>query len=256
MSQTHNKNREALRANTYTTKQAMADVRDNVCTSFSGSLATICREDHPLAGYPVSSVVPFMLDDQFRPIILIANIAEHTGNAMANPKASIFLREPAEGGDVQTQWRICMIGDLLAVPEEEIPAVRDKYLAHYPKARHYDDMHDFHFFRLEIKKYRVIMGFGDIRWVAGYAPFTPCPFSDADKTRMLTHMNEDHADAMRGYLKAAGVGVQDYDEVVMVDLHQYGFVLRHRQSLNFIPFEEEPQDAMAVRKALVAMAKA
>ena len=255
MSQTHNKDREALRANTYTTKQAMADVRANVCASFSGSLATICREDHPLAGYPVSSVVPFILDDEFRPVILIANIAEHTGNAIANPKASIFLREQAVGGDVQTQWRICMIGDLLAVPDDEVAAVRSKYLAHYPSARHYDNMHDFHFFRLEIKKYRVIMGFGDIRWVAGYAPFSPCTFSDADKVKMLTHMNEDHVDAMRGYLRAAGVEIQDNDDVVMADLHQYGFVLRHGQALHFIPFEDEPQDAMAVRKALVAMAK-
>lgn len=256
MSQSHNKDREVLRANTYTTKQAMADVREKVCTSFSGSLATICREDHPLAGYPVSSVVPFMLDDQFRPTILIANIAEHTGNAIANPKASIFLREPVVGGDVQTQWRICMIGDLLAVPEDEIAAVGEKYFVHYPNARHYDSMHNFHFFRLEVKKYRVIMGFGDIRWVAGYAAFTPCPFSEEDKKRMLTHMNEDHVDAMRGYLKAADIDVKDGDDVVMTDLHQYGFVLRHGKSLHFIPFADQPQDAMAVRKALVAMAKA
>lgn len=255
MSKTSNKNREALRANTYTTKQAMADLRAKMLASFSGNLATLCRDEHPLAGYPVSSVVPFMLDDQFRPVVLIANIAEHTCNARANSKASIFLRERYDGGDVQTQWRICMIGDLLEVPADDVPATAKKYYAHYPKSQQYDNMHDFHFFRLEVKKYRIIMGFGDIRWIAGSAPYTPCPFDHAAKTGMIRHMNEDHMDAMRSYLRHEHIAVGDDDEVLMTDIHQYGFVLRHGEALYFIPFDDEPQDATAVRNTLVAMAR-
>lgn len=254
MSKTHNKDRQALRANTYTTKQAMADLRTHMLSSFSGSLATLCREDHPLAGYPVSSVVPFMLDDAFRPVVLVAHVAEHTSNALANPKASIFLRERYDGGDVQTQWRICMIGDLLKVPEDEVAAVAEKYYAHYPQSRDYDHMHNFYFFRLEIKKYRIIMGFGDIRWIAGDAPYRDCPFA-SDKPRMIEHMNVDHVDSMRDYLRQRGVSVDDGDAVVMTDIHQYGFVLRHLGELYFLPFAEPLADAVAVRHALVSMAK-
>lgn len=241
------------RATTYTTKQAMIDLRGHMLASFAGSLATICREDHPLAGYPVSSVVPFMLDEAFNPIIQIANVAEHTHNADANPKASIFLRERYDGGDVQTQWRICMVGDLLRVAEPEVAHIAERYYAHYPHARTFKRIHDFFFFRLRIKKYRIIMGFGDIRWIAGDAPYQPCPFDASTQQRIIAHMNEDHVDAMRGYLRAADVGVDEAQEVVMCAIHQYGFVLRHGEALHFLPFSEPPQDAKAVREALVAL---
>lgn len=248
--------RAMMRANTYTTKQAMADLRTHMLANFSGSLATIAREGHPLAGYPVCSVVPFILDEQFRPVIMIAEIAEHTQNAFTESKASIFLRERHDGGDVQSQWRICMIGDLCEIDKTEEAWIARKYYAHYPKARDYDDMHVFHFFRLEVKKYRIIMGFGDIRWVAGHAPYTACPFDRTDKEKMMAHMNADHCAAMRHYLRKIEIAVGDDDAVEMVDLHHYGFVLRHGQHLHFLPFAEMPQDSTAVRKLLVAMAKA
>ncbi|UJF25080.1 DUF2470 domain-containing protein [Suttonella sp. R2A3] len=249
-------NKEVQRATTYTTKQAMVDLRQHMLSSFAGSLATICRDDHPLTGYPVSSVVPFFLDKNFNPIIQIANVAEHTHNADANPKASIFLRERYDGGDVQKQWRICMVGDLQRVPAEDIEEIAEQYYAHYPHARTFKRMHDFFFFRLHIKKYRIIMGFGDIRWIAGDAPYHPCPFDAETKQRMITHMNEDHMDAMCRYLRDMNIAVNDDDEVTMCAIHQYGFVLRHGEALYFVPFAEQPKDATEVREALVAMAKA
>ena len=103
----------------YTTLQAIADVREHMLDTHAGTLATLCRDNHPLAGYPVSSVVPFVLDDDFCPVVLIAGIAEHTHNVRADPRASVFIREGRDRDNVQTQWRICMIGDLLPVPEAD-----------------------------------------------------------------------------------------------------------------------------------------
>lgn len=241
----------------YTTLKAMADLRSIWFSQFAGNLATICREEHPLAGYPVSSVVPYALDDEYRPIVLIGHIAEHTQNALANPKASLFMREH-RAGDVQTQWRLCAIGDLLPVPEAEIPSISERYFAHYPQARDYDRTHHFSFFRLHSKKFRIIMGFGDIRWIAADAPFPQAAFAPEICSRIINHMNEDHMDAMRGYLRHLPNAPQDLPEdalVQMVAVNPWGCTLKYGDELFFQPFAEAAADVHAVREALVALAK-
>lgn len=239
----------------YTTRQAMADLRVHMLDCHAGNLATICRDDHPLTGYPVSSVVPFVLDSAFNPVILIADIAEHTHNALANPKASIFIREGEDRGNVQTQWRICMIGDLLPLPEAEIATLSEHYYRHFPESRGYHHTHNFRFFRLHLKKYRIIMGFGAIRWIKAEAVYEKTPFTPDDIERMITHMNDDHSAAMRNYLRQRDIAIDDTAPVEMVALHAYGFTLRYGDGLYFIPFAEPCQTPQAVREALVAMAK-
>ncbi|MDO5090880.1 MAG: DUF2470 domain-containing protein [Cardiobacteriaceae bacterium] len=239
----------------YTTRQALIDLRAQMLDCHAGSLATLCREGHPLAGYPVSSVVPFVLDDDFNPVILIADIAEHTHNALANPKASIFIREGNDRGNVQTQWRICMIGDLLPLPEAEVPDLSEHYYRHYPAARDYHQTHGFRFFRLNLKKYRIIMGFGAIRWIKAEAVYEKNPFGEAERLRMINHMNDDHMNAMRRYLRQRSITIADDAEVRMTALHPYGFTLRHGDALHFIPFAEAVRTPQAVREALVQMAK-
>lgn len=239
----------------YTTRQAIADLRAHMLDCHAGSLATICRAGHPLEGYPVSSVVPFVLDDDFNPVILIANIAEHTHNALENPKASIFIREGEDRANVQTQWRICMIGDLLPVPDAEVAALGEHYYRHYPDARGYYQTHGFHFFRLHLKKYRIIMGFGAIRWIKAQAVYDRNPFDEQSKMHMIEHMNDDHVPAMRTYLRARGVAVPDDAAVHMVAVHPYGVNLRYGEGLYFIPFAEPATSPQAVRQALVALAK-
>lgn len=242
--------------NPYTTLQAMADLRAHMLDCHAGSLATICRDGHPLAGYPVSSVVPFVLDNDFNPIILIADIAEHTHNALADPKASIFIREEGDRANVQTQWRICMIGDLLPVPDAEVTELGEHYYRHFPDARGYHQTHGFRFFRLHLKKYRIIMGFGAIRWIKAEAVYERNPFDEQSKMRMITHMNDDHADAMRRYLRARDITVADDTAVEMVNLHPYGCTLRYGEGLYFIAFPQPAKDAQSVRDALVALARA
>ncbi|SUO93225.1 HugZ family protein [Suttonella ornithocola] len=238
----------------YTTLHAMDDLRRQWYRHFDGNLCTICRDDHPLAGYPVGSVVPYILDDQSRPIILIAHIAEHTQNAIANPKASLFIRENKAFGDVQTQWRICAIGDLQPVPEEALPQLSERYFRHYPKARHYDTTHQFRFYRLTPKKFRIIMGFGDIRWIAADAPFANiAPFEQNIIDRMCAHMNNDHQDAMQTYLKQQGI--PPTQTIEMTHITPYGATLKHGDGLHFIAFTEPSTTPEAVRKALVALAK-
>lgn len=239
----------------YTTTQALSDVRAHMLTCHAGTLATLCRAELPLAGYPVPSVVPFVLDDDFRPVILIADIAEHTHNALADPRASLFIRAGDDRGNVQTQWRIGMIGDLLPVPEAEVAEMAARYGRYFPESRDYHRTHGFRYFRLHTKKYRVIMGFGAIRWLKAEAVYEKSAFAEAAKAPVLAHMNADHPEAMRGYLRQRGLNVDVADRVEMIDVHQYGFTLRHAGARHFIPFAQPAHTAQAVREQLVALAR-
>lgn len=243
----------------YTTLKAMQDLRNIWFSQFAGTLSTIYRDELPLASYPAASVVPYVLDDAYRPVVLIGHIAEHTQNALHNPKACLFMREHRPHGDVQNQWRLSAIGDLLPVPEEEIPAISTRYFAHYPQAQDYDATHHFSFFRLHSKKFRIIMGFGDIRWVSADAPFSHPALAPDICERIITHMNEDHHDAMRGYLRHlpdAPQNIPDDAQVLMTAVNPYGCTLKYGDGLYFQPFEQPATDANAVRDALVALAQA
>lgn len=237
----------------YTTLQAMDDLRRHWFSHFDGNLSTICRAEHPLAGYPIGSVVPFVLDNESRPIILMAHIAEHTQNALANPKASLFLREHSNG-DVQTQWRICAIGDLLPIPDAELSLLSQRYYTHYPQAQDYGETHHFTFFRLTPKKFRIIMGFGDIRWITADAPFQYPAFEETDILAMTTHMNQDHQAAMHKYLTNLGIN-EHTTPLTMTHLTPWGATIRNGDRLHFIPFPTICENKTAVRETLVAMAK-
>ena len=49
----------------------------------SGALATLSRKH---AGYPFASVMPYALDDEGRPLVLISTMAMHTQNLEADPR--------------------------------------------------------------------------------------------------------------------------------------------------------------------------
>src|ERR1035437_3069927 len=61
-----------------------------------GSLSTISRKQ---PGFPFGSLMPYGLDSQGRPIFLISTMAMHTQNLQADPRASLFVTEPAATGD-------------------------------------------------------------------------------------------------------------------------------------------------------------
>lgn len=255
-------NRAAFRRDAdarYTTQQAMCDLRAIWFSHFSADLSTICRDNHPLAGYPVASVVPYVLDAHCRPIVLIASIAEHTQNALANSKASFFLRENRADADVQMQWRVCAIGDLLPVPEAEIATISALYYAHYPNAQDYDKMHNFSFFRLHSKKFRIIMGFGEIRWISADAPFAQAALAPEISAAVIAHMNADHQAAIVHYLRRLSVSeshIQAQESVAMTAINAWGATLKCGEGLYFLPFPQPITSAEEARKVLVSLARA
>src|SRR5438552_3029545 len=162
-----------------------------------GVLATISLD---VPGYPFGSATPYCADDQCRRIIYISQIAQHTKNIVADSRVSLTIVERnVDSDDVQARGRVTCIANARPVEASE-SAVRERYFRYFPSSRQYDQTHDFAFFRLELVRVRFIGGFGQIYWVEPSQFMTTNPFSPAQESRSIEHMNKDHGDALRHHV--------------------------------------------------------
>jgi len=91
------------------------------------SVATLSTLSRKCAGYPFGSLMPYALDPEGRPIFLISNMAMHTQNLKADPRASLFVGQAADGDPLGTA-RTTLIGDVGPVPADDATSARDCYL--------------------------------------------------------------------------------------------------------------------------------
>lgn len=239
----------------YTTTQAIVDARHKLLSSFQGKLATIMRSDHELSGYPLASVVPYVLDGAGHPIVLISWLADHTKNLAEDGRATLLLHDSEVTHEVQSTWRIALVGDIAPIPNEQVALIAERYYAHFPSTQDYHRVMDFTFHRLMIRKAHVVMGFGQISWISGEGLCEPSPFDSAIAADIIAHMNADHQSAMQRYVRQLGVMVDQQDPVDMLSVNQYGITVRHEGRPYFIAFPEVANTAGAVRQQLVMLAK-
>ena len=137
--------------------------RTLVARAKSATLATLAREP---AGFPYASLVAVAFDAAGRPLLLLSELAEHTGNLHARAEASVLLAEPAApGDDPLALGRLTILGPCIRVPDGERESVRELFLREHPGAAQYVDFRDFGFYRLEPAALRYVGGFGRMSWV-------------------------------------------------------------------------------------------
>jgi heme oxygenase (biliverdin-IX-beta and delta-forming) len=223
----------------------------------TGTLATLSRK-HP--GHPFASVMPYALDGQGRPLMLISSMAMHTQNLMADGRASLLVAQPT-AGDPLAAARLTLIGEGRTVPKAEVEAARSAYLARHANASYWVDFEDFGFWRLEPVDLYFVGGFGAMDWVSAsdYTTASPDPLADVSES-ILQHMNEDHAAALLAYLRARGsepAGGEPPDEATMVAVDRLGFKVRLRTGERVhgarIPFPHEVTTAEQCRAAFIEM---
>ncbi len=81
--------------------------------------------------------MPFVLDSDGRPIFLISNMAVHTQSLKADPRASLFVTQPAGEGDPLGLARVTLMGRITPVPESDIAAARSFYIATHENSRNW-----------------------------------------------------------------------------------------------------------------------
>ncbi|MFP5205304.1 MAG: HugZ family protein [Acidobacteriota bacterium] len=230
-------------------------VRTLLSESTTGTLSTMSRKRE---GFPFGSLMPYALDAEGRPLFLISSMAMHTQNLKADPRASLFVAQAAAGEDPLGAARATLVGEARPVPESEIPAARESYLAAHPNSKYWVDFADFSFFRLEVLEVYYVGGFGVMGWVeAGdYGEASPDPLAPS-AAGILAHMNADHTDAMI-LLARAHAGLEA-SEAAMTAVDRLGFHLRLKTAEGMkgvrINFPAEVRSPQETRKALVEMVR-
>ncbi len=222
--------------------------------------ATLCTLARDPAGYPYGSLVTVAVDGAGRPLFLLSELAEHTGNLHARPEASALLTEPLGTHDQPLALgRVTLIGPCTKVAEGERAAVREVFLARQPSASYYVDFDDFAFYRLEPEALRYVGGFGRMSWVtpADYRAAEPDPLRAA-APGILTHMNDDHAAASLAYARVLA-GIPAAEAATMTAVDRYGFDLAVTTPSGpraaRVAFDEPVATSDEVRRAMVALVK-
>jgi heme oxygenase (biliverdin-IX-beta and delta-forming) len=128
-----------------------------------GALGTIMRPSAPAdAGFPFATLVAYALAGG-QPLLLLSDLAEHTQNLRADPRASLLVAEDA-GDEALARGRLTLVGRCALVDRAEAAPA---YLALHPQAADYLALKDFHFWRLSVDSVRHVAGFGRMGWVSG-----------------------------------------------------------------------------------------
>ncbi len=228
-------------------KQFLRSTRSGVLSSFSAKFA----------GYPFGSVMPFVLDHDCQPIVLISSIAEHTKNIIANPKVSLLVFAEAE--DLHANGRLTLIGEAEQIDKDDADLMA-RYCRYFPESTGYLAMHDFQFYRFQIHQARYIAGFGKMGWMQGEEMVNFNQQSTAIaklETSMIEHMNTDHADSLLQYCQHFH-GVTP-NRAMLIGVDSDGFdieaVIEDDNKILRFTFNSPIFDANSARMEFVALSK-
>jgi putative heme iron utilization protein len=229
--------------------------RTLVASATRGALSTLAADPE---GYPYGSVASYGLDDHGNPLFFVSLMAEHTQNAIRDPRASLLVTEPVpEGADPLASGRATLMGLLSTVTDDDRAVARERYLAANPTSAYYIDFGDFAFYRLDVQSIRYVGGYGRMSWVdaGAYAAARPDPLAPA-AAGIIEHMNADHAEA-QVLLCRHLAGRPDTTAATMSAVDRYGFEMvatgpAGRAAVR-LGFPEQCTTGDEVRRAMVAL---
>ena len=229
--------------------EAAKHARELLLKEYRGALSTHSKA---MPGFPFGSVVPYCLDEQGRPLILISRIAQHTHNLRKDPKCSLMVGERG-AEDVQAVGRLTYLAEAEQLTDSAaIEAAAERYYRYFPDSQSYHSAHNFDFWVLKPVRHRYIGGFGAIHWLDQITLANP--FSGPVELRMVEHMNADHANAIEHYVKLAGLAQTAPAKMVGIDSE--GMHLRIGDGLHWLGFKEVCNTPTQAREALVFLARA
>jgi heme iron utilization protein len=160
----------------------------------SGALATLMVG----SGDPYCSLVNVATTANGEPILLLSRLAVHTKNLLADPRVSLMLDERREGDPLEGA-RIMLVGTAAVADGAD---ARRRYLERQPEAAMFADFADFAFYRMALRGGHLVAGFGrivDLKPKDVLIDVAGAEAMVAGEPEMITHMNDDHADALALY---------------------------------------------------------
>jgi putative heme iron utilization protein len=230
-------------------EQAVA-ARQLLAGAFFGVLSTHSREH---AGYPFGSVTPYALDYDGYPTLLLSHLSQHTKNLEANAKCSLTVIEQGQG-DIQQRPRLTAIG---AVEPQDSGAIAARFFRFYPQSEMYFKQLGFRFYRYRPIRFHWNAGFATARWFSENRIIGANPLNADQESRIVQHMNKDHANALLDFLRDAGRLASGAAAIAMVGIDAQGIDLRQGDRLTRIPLHRRianPAEARAVLEEMTQLA--
>ncbi len=225
------------------------EARSLLGSQFFGVLSTISDK---VAGYPFGSVVPYSLNRNGEPVILISDIAEHTKNIVADARVSLTVLEHGVE-DVQESARLTLLADAVKIIAND---TSDRYYRRFPQSKDYHKTHNFGFYCLAPVNIRYIGGFGKIHWLEPEQLILANPFNEAEESKIIEHMNKDHQSALHHYVNHfKEMTVAEDQTVLMTGIDAEGFDLMLNGRPHRFQFKKAISTVQEAREILVSMAK-
>ena len=216
----------------------------------TGILSTISKKHN---NYPFGSFVTYVTAGSRTSYLYLSDLAEHTKNLRHKSKACLTIFKLNPKGDKQNSERLALMGDLVPVDQLEFENCRERFHQILPDSKAYAKMHDFNFYKIQIKNVRWIGGFGKIAWLDASDWEDKLPRWSKSEVGIIEHMNEDHSDTIVAALKAQH-GVDD-KTARMVQLTIDGYYLRTKSKLYFIKFSKACHSSKEYKDELISLAK-
>jgi putative heme iron utilization protein len=226
------------------TPTPIQDARALLRAARAGTLATSGD------GQPFASLVTPAAAPDASVLLLLSGLSEHTRHLRDEPRCAVMVAGMPTEANPQTAPRLTITG--LAAPEPD-PALKARWVALHPYAAFYAGFGDFQLWRVVPKAGLYIGGFAsatrlrqaDLAWdpdaVAAVA---------ASEPSVLTHCNDDHADALDLIAAAHGANGAGWRMVACdvdgCDLAREDLVLR-------IPWSAPVANAGGIRTELVRL---
>ena len=210
------------------------------------SLSTVMRDRD---GAPYASMVAVATDQIGNPILLISDLADHTKNLKQDNRISLLLIGDVGDEDPMAGERLTLQGRL---ERSNDPVLRKRYLSRHTSAALYADFADFGFYHMTIDRAHLVAGFGRIHWIEGDALTIESSSALLEaETDIVSHMNDDHADAIKLYATRLLNQAEGEWRMTGVDPDGADFRLGNRSAR--LPFGQRVEKSTDVRKELVRL---
>ncbi|MGI9523238.1 MAG: HugZ family protein [Hyphomicrobiaceae bacterium] len=225
-------------------------------TARHGALA--CLE--PDTMNPLVSQVNVATDIDGQPCFLISRLSAHFAALESDPRCSLLLGSPGKG-DPAAHARTTIIGSarmLTGTNEDvhELQSVRRRFLAKHPKSALYVDFGDFAFWQVVVSRAALNGGFGKA-YALDRSDVTSrssdCAGLDDLEAAAVSHMNEEHAGALKLYARNLAGDVDGDWKIAGIDAEGLDLILSDR--LVRVWFDAPLVRADDLRPVLMAMAQ-
>jgi hypothetical protein len=142
------------------------------------------------------------------------------------------------------------MGEVMPFDDEED---RERFFRYFPQSRAYFEQLGFRFFCFKPVRFHWNGGFATARWFDCERIIRPNPLSPDAQRHILDHMNQDHQEALRGYVRGT-IEIGPVDDVHMVGIDAEGIDVLVSGHPKRIPLKRPIASPTDAREVLVEMA--